>query len=206
MQGVVIVGHTSGKKGASGRINNIGCLTAKERVRYGGINNIVVNEYDFNDVLAPQIKSILEEKEGNNVDILYRTDATGLEGLTDRLSKMEYVFAIELHLNASTDKNANGHEVLYLKGDEDSESLAKSINDGLLSLGVLGNNRRAKPIPEKANGGYLLSKSPKPIVIVESGFVSNEDNLKTLLEARTSGSLARAIAMGINGYLDLKEQ
>lgn len=104
---------------------------------------------------------------------------------------------ISIHVNQYDDSDVKGPMVYFEKGVDDSYRLAKNIQE---ELNVLTNEK--KVIHEEEF--YLFKKCNPPGVLIECGFISNEEERIKLLDDDYQLSLAQAIYKGIyNYYLEL---
>ncbi len=97
---------------------------------------------------------------------------------------------VSIHNNASEKESANGFQVFYKKGDENSKSLAESIqgeNTLFTDRGV-------------SEGNYkVLNNFSGTAVLVEAGFISNSSDLQILQTKSTE--IGQQIATGIIKHL-----
>ena len=107
-------------------------ITSADGVKMSGCN-----EYKYNKLLAPYIKKYLEQL-GNDVDIITCPEKQ-FDKSTDEanyklnlVNKGGYDLVIELHLNASDNKSANGCEVLYLS--ESGKKYAIRVQEKLATV------------------------------------------------------------------------
>lgn len=108
---------------------------------------------------------------------------------------------ISVHVNAIPDTKWRGAQVFYHKGGHpDGESLAKSIQSSFQS-NLKNTEREALAI----SGVYLLKKSPVPSVLVETGFISNEEEKALLVDPKYQEKVADAILEGIQGFVNAEE-
>jgi len=105
---------------------------------------------------------------------------------------------VSIHLNGQTGgTDAFGLETYYTKGKNDgSEELAKQIQETIISY-VDVRDRGAKP-----ERFQVLLESKMPAVLIECGFLTNDEECKKLKDATYQESLAEGIAQGILTYLD----
>ena len=147
-----------------------------------------VNEKDLNLVLASLI-SIVAVDYDLIVD-LTRCSDKNLSG-PERIDNDNDVI-VSIHHNACADETANGFEILYK-----DESL-------LLANSLLGKIKYSSPLKNRGlklrKSLYLLNVSKIPTVIVECGFISNIDELDTLLLPRMQYDMAVAIVEGLVDY------
>lgn len=103
----------------------------------------------------------------------------------------EYDIVVSLHCDWSSNPRAHGGHVCYLSGT--GKRLAKSIAEPLCAL-MPGRAERVV----KRSGLYVLKKTKDPAVLVEMGFISNEDDAVML--SQHPQMIAKAIAVGIDNF------
>ena len=91
----------------------------------------------------------------------------------------------------------NGAQVFYYQGASESKLLADSIQSALISGLDPSNHRQAKSNADY----YLLRDNPYPTVIVECGFLSNEEEKTKLQTASYQKKAAKCICRGLKAYL-----
>lgn len=101
---------------------------------------------------------------------------------------------ISIHQNKFPEKKYSGTQVFFSKNNEWSEILAKSIQLSVKSLLQPENDREVKPA---AKNIYILHNSNVPAVIVECGFMSNEEELDKLTQEDYRLKMAFSIYCGI---------
>lgn len=105
---------------------------------------------------------------------------------------------ITVHANAIPDSQWRGAQVFYHKtGEPESEVLAKVVQKELVV--TLENTTREALAIEKI---YLLKKAQVPAVLVETGFISNEEERGLLMDAKYQDKIASAISEGIEQYFE----
>jgi len=108
---------------------------------------------------------------------------------------------ISVHVNAIPDAKWRGAQVFYHKeGHEEGARLAKSIQSSFQKK-LKNTDREALGI----QGVYLLKKSPVPSVLVETGFISNEEERKLLVDPNYQRKVADAIMEGILKFSNAEE-
>lgn len=103
---------------------------------------------------------------------------------------------ISIHQNSFPKETAKGAQVFYFDKSEESKKLAEIIQAKIKESVDNSNNRVAKANKEY----YLLKKNRIPSVIVECGFLSNEEENKKLNDENYQEKIAWAIYMGIIEY------
>lgn len=112
--------------------------------------------------------------------------------LTERSNmerKKKYDYFISFHRNAATNKSANGVETyVYTTNNVKSMQLATIIQNNLVEIGF--RNRGVK-----AANFHVLRETYSPAVLIEVGFISNEEDNK--LFDKRFGDIADVIAKAI---------
>lgn len=104
---------------------------------------------------------------------------------------------ISIHLNSITSDKWRGAQVFYQKGDEESKALAKEIQNSLKE--VLKNTER----DYRANNEiYLLKNAENNGVLVEIGFLSNDEERQLLQNEQYQEKVAFALYQGILAGLE----
>lgn len=168
-------------------------------------------EKDINLKITKKLKTFLE-MEGIDV-ILTRDDDLGLYSETDSSKKSadmrnrvqlieesNAALAVSVHQNSYSGESIKGAQTFYYTGSTESQELARLIQDRLVYTLDKENHRK-----EKANDSYYLLKNTScPIVIVECGFLSNNEECRLLETDYYQEKVAWAIYMGIMQYLNAK--
>ena len=168
------------------------------------VGNILEKEINLD--IAKRIKTYLENR-GYKVHLTRTTD-TNLVNWKDRGSyqraslkerldiakKQSYPILISIHCNSSGNKNYFGPQTFYKEGDLEGEKLATNIQR---ELSQLRNTNRQAAVGEY----YLLDNAPFPTVIVEIGFLSNEQDREMLCKEDFRQRIAQAIGQGIQDSL-----
>lgn len=101
---------------------------------------------------------------------------------------------ISLHVNWSSYTGRRGPVVLYQKNDQ-SYFLASLLQHSLNEL------YRTREVPIKGNSYYVLKHSACPTVIVEMGFISNQDDRYRLTNPAKQKEIADTIAQAADEYM-----
>ena len=173
-----------------------------------GINDEL--EKNINLEIALKLKEKLEDMNVNVV--LTRDDDTQLSSdndkgwkKTDMRNRVKIIndskadLCISIHQNSYSSQNVKGAQVFYSSNNDKSRVLAESIRNSVVSLLQNDNTRELKP----ANSDiYLLDNATVPAVIVECGFLSNDEERAKLLDSGYQSEMAYSIAMGVLEYID----
>lgn len=107
---------------------------------------------------------------------------------------------ITIHANAIPEEKWRGAQVFYHKdGHANSELLAKSVQSSIKET-LQNTDREALAIKQI----YLLKKTEVPSVLVETGFLSNNEERKLLSDEDYQEKMADAIVEGIENYVNLE--
>jgi len=166
-----------------------------------GINGAL--EKEINLKIAEKVKELLEAR-GVKVFMTRlddqmlggeQTDNKKLQDMKERVTIINDAdpdLVVSIHQNSYTDSSVSGAQVFYYSKSEEGERAAGIIHDALLSIDK--DNRR------KAKGNdtyYLLKHVNAPAVIVECGFLSNQEEAEKLLTEEYQMTVANAIVEGI---------
>lgn len=100
---------------------------------------------------------------------------------------------ISIHMNNFESSKYYGWQTFYKKNSDDSKMIAENIQAGISNNIERENNRVALPITNIK----LIDKAIIPAVIVECGFLSNEEDLRLLLTDEYKQQIVDGIVDGI---------
>lgn len=103
---------------------------------------------------------------------------------------------ISIHQNSFPTEDVHGAQVFYKKDSAEGKALAICIQKRLKDVADAGNTR----LPKADGTYYILKNSKVPSVIVECGFLSNNEEYKKLTDEDYRKHLAWAVYMGILDY------
>ncbi len=170
----------------------------------GAVGKDGTTEQELNLSIALKLSKRLEKMGISNV--LTRSDENSIfqEGETIHEKKVsdikqrikianDYgsVPLISIHMNTFPDQSVKGIQVFYSSKNEQSMDLAQKMQTALNENFQPKKPRVIKPIP---NNIYLFSHIDNPSIIIECGFISNDDELKLLKDNRYQENLADTIA------------
>ena len=105
---------------------------------------------------------------------------------------------ISIHQNAFPSADAKGAQVFYHKSSKKGKLLAECLQINLKERVDGNNHRQAK----ENDSYYILRTTEIPAVIVECGFLTNQEEEKLLNDAGYQEKLAWAIYCGILDYFE----
>ncbi len=179
----------------------------------GKVGNGNIYEKDINLAITGYVKKYLEL---NNYQVVMTreedeslgTTADGFDkngDMRERLAAIEdagAVIAVSIHQNSFTDTSVKGAQVFYYESSAPGKKLADAIQKSLWQR-LDGEKKREI----KSNDSYyLLKNSSVPMVIVECGFLSNDEELTLLQQEDYQKQVAWAIYMGIENFLRMNSE
>lgn len=109
---------------------------------------------------------------------------------------------ISVHVNSIPQERWRGSQVFYHpEGDPNGEFLAKAIQESFQS-----NLKNTERVAMAIKGVYLLKKVPTPAVLVETGFISNNEERALLTDPAYQEKVADAIMEGIIEFHNADER
>ena len=106
---------------------------------------------------------------------------------------------VSIHQNKFEQSKYFGTQIFYSKNNVKSAVLAEELRKSVTGLLQPDNKRELKQADSSI---YILDKAEVPAVIVECGFLSNEEEAKKLADADYQQKMAFAIYSGILGYVN----
>lgn len=107
---------------------------------------------------------------------------------------------ISIHMNSFGASKYSGLQVYYKSASEESMALASKIQESVREDVQPENHRNVKD----GHDLYLLDNSPVSAVIIECGFMSNDEELSKLLQKEYKNRLCFSIVCGIIEYMEGK--
>ena len=104
---------------------------------------------------------------------------------------------VSIHQNKFDNSAYSGAQLFYSSNHDDSRVLAERIRGAITSLLQKDNTRELKPAGSDI---YLLDHAEVPAVIVECGFLSNQQERSKLMDDDYQNEMAYAVAMGVLEY------
>ena len=175
---------------------------------HGGKDNGATYLDIYEDEINLSIAKKLYEKciSKNLIAYISRTDDYDLASLYAKNRKNEDLFKrveninhsgcdvfISIHVNKYQTNDVNGPMVYYDKNNEYSYLLSKNIQK---ELNILSNKNKTVHHEDF----YLFKNCTKPGVIVECGFISNEEERSKLIDDKYQQAIVDALYQGIYNY------
>lgn len=164
---------------------------------------VVVKEKDLNLKISNKVSKILKEK-GYNVIATRTTDTyVGLTTRAEIANSADADLFVSIHNNSFEDKSAKGTLTMYAyddpkEGNNISGKTIANIMQKELVKGTQGQDRGLLKNPQIV----VIRKTEMPAILVECLFMSNEKDLKELLDDKRIDKIAEHIAKGIENICE----
>lgn len=148
-----------------------------------------INEKNIVEQFSKKIKSSNE-----NVVIHFTRNEDkflSLKDRTDFINKLKPALVLSIHVNANSDINKSGLEFYVAK---DGKFLDKSTEIAKKLSVKLSENKVLKTTEIKNAPFYILKNSEAPAVIVELGYLTNENDFKYLTNDNEQIKIANSIS------------
>ncbi|MEZ4357340.1 MAG: N-acetylmuramoyl-L-alanine amidase [Eubacteriales bacterium] len=159
-------------------------------------------EADINLAVSKNLKGILESAGATVVMTRDTDEALGTTKDSDMQARGVIVcqgevdFMLSIHMNKYVDSSVGGPQVFSYPGSEVSKELAEALQDRLNELS------EHKPRVAKEENFYILRAGNSPAVLVECGFLSNEEDDELLSTDSYQQEVARTIFNGLKDFLE----
>ena len=202
--GVIYSWHLSNTSTASMPVDSKNIIIDAGHGGYdpGKVASDGTEEKDINLAIAELLAGYMRQGGANVTLTRLEDEALSKDKRNDLKERVEFAKSedtdifISIHQNSFPNEDVHGAQVFYKKDSEAGKSLAVAIQKRLAEVADVGNTRMAK-----ADGSYyILKNSSVPSVIVECGFLSNDEERAKLLDEEYRKHIAWAIYMGVMDY------
>ncbi len=139
-------------------------------------------------------------------DVIATRDTDENVSLEDRVATSNLHQAdafISFHCNSSEDKSVQGFEVWTSPGETRADALATAIFNGIKAACP---DRRPRMDyddgdPDKEAQFYVLRHTAAPAVLIEFGFISNDEEAAWLEDILNQVTLVQAVALAVKAWL-----
>ncbi|MFV8466617.1 N-acetylmuramoyl-L-alanine amidase family protein [Flavobacterium sp. LB1P62] len=160
---------------------------------HGGNDFGVISNSISEKQIVEQVTKKIKSLNSNVVIHLTRSDDTFLsyEERTDFINKIKPDFVLSLHVNSSLNNKTSGLEFYVAKETEffeKSSEIAGRLHD------KFSKDTNLKIAGIKTGPFYILKRSEVPAVIVELGYLTNENDKKYLIDDKEQNKIAKSIS------------
>ena len=100
---------------------------------------------------------------------------------------------VSIHLNSFKDSQVSGPLVLFMPGSEQGQKLADAVQQSLNTALEASGSARSESL-------YILKSGNQPCILVECGYISNEEEERNLMRSDYQQKVAKAICGGLATY------
>lgn len=166
-----------------------------------GING--AKEKDINLAIAKKVKKYLEEQKitvymtREEDCMLAETGSTNkkvedMKARVEKINDSQANLAVSIHQNSYQEEGVKGAQVFYYSHSQEGQKDAITMQNALLELDA-SNTRKAK----ENDTYYILKRTEIPTIIVECGFLSNQEEADLLVTEAYQEDVAKSIVKGI---------
>ena len=187
---VIDAGHGGEDGGADANgvlekdVNLAVALRLRDMLTAGGYSVIMTRESDIS--IYDSSASTTREKKVSDLNNRVKI----INGSSDNI-------LVSIHQNKFEQSKYSGAQIFYSPNDPKSFRLAEEIRRSVTGMLQPDNKRELKPADKSI---FILSKAEVPAVIVECGFLSNQDEAAKLSDEEYQKKMAFAVFCGIEGY------
>jgi len=166
-----------------------------------------LKEKDVNLEIAKKLKQYIEMNGG--VAVMIREEDNGLYSMETSNKKREDMknrkeiikesgadLLISIHLNSFPQAKYYGAQVFYFEGSKPSQWLAKVMQQELRRVLDKNNDR----VEKSTNSYFILKDNDIPSILVECGFLSNEEEERLLSQPWYQEKIAWSLYVGMLKY------
>ena len=150
----------------------------------------------YNVIMTREKDEAIYDESANTLREKKRSDLKNRVGIIKNNKKENTIF-ISIHQNKFPNPKYYGTQIFYSINNQGSQNLADKIKDSITGLIQPENSREIKSADKKI---YLLHNAEIPAIIVECGFLSNNEESKKLVDNKYQNQLAFSIYCGITSY------
>lgn len=144
-------------------------------------------------LLAKQGHTVIYTRFNDNG--LGNNTSTSLANRVSIANKNNVDIFISIHCNSAANTQARGTETYFYQTSKNGERLARLVQNELVK--ATGFQDRGL----KTANYYVIKYTRMPAILVEIGFISNNDEAKQLADPSVQDKIAQAIAEAVNKYM-----
>lgn len=173
------------------------CLDAGHGGKDSGAynSNLKLRESDINLRVVLKLADLLK-KNGYEVILTRDRDIDVTLGMRCSIANQKKAdLFISIHCNSATNKAARGTETYYYATSKNGNALARLVQQELIEATKFQNRGI------KTAGYYVLKYTKMPAILIELGFISNDEEAKILASPQYQDKAIQAIFEAIQKYV-----
>ncbi len=169
----------------------------------GAVGADGTTEQELNLAISLKIEAMLRKKKINCIltrsdensiytegESIHAKKVSDIRNRVDLATKNKNIPVVSIHLNTFPDRSVSGTQVFYKEGDDASRLLAQDLQNSFNQKIQKENPKVIKPISKNI---YLFSHIENPAVLIECGFISNNEELSKLKTEAHQKKIAKII-------------
>lgn len=156
--------------------------------------NDVLSLFGFETYMVRETDKLIYDSDSKTLRQKKNSD---LRNRLSLMNKFENCLYISIHQNKFEDNRIWGAQTFYSPNDEQSPVLAEFIQSSIISL-IQPNNKRV--IKKTGTNVFVIYNATKSAIMVECGFMSNNDELLKLKDDKYQNQMSFSITTGILNY------
>ena len=156
----------------------------------------IVEEWSTNDALVKKLIPLLSL---SGAKVVYMNGSA--INIMDAKEKYKADMFVSIHCNSAKDTDVNGQQIIYRDGNKNNARLAKTIEQHL-EKGPDIDSETCQTKEDDRGLGVLKSGASIPSVLIEAGFLTNEDDIEKLKDEGFQYTFASNLAKGISSYFN----
>lgn len=158
----------------------------------------ILSEQGYQTVLTRDGDYLIYDEESKT---MREKKASDIHNRMDIMNSYANCIFLSIHQNYFTESKYSGAQVFYSKNNPESEKIASAIQSAVREDLQPDNTRQIKISGTEI---YLLYHAKAPAVMVECGFLSNEQEAEKLSDETYRKEMAKSIVRGLTNYLNSK--
>lgn len=151
---------------------------------------------------AKMLKHFLEEQGYKVMMTRMGDEFIALDKRADFANNQEATLFVSVHFNSAPAKEADGIEVYYYRSNQNKNRTENSMVLASSILNKVVESTQAKSRGTKHGNFAVIRQTTMPAVLVEGGFLTNDNEMQKIKDPAYLKKLAWGITRGIEDYLD----
>lgn len=156
--------------------------------------NEILSLFGFNTYMVRETDKLIYDSDSKTQRQKKNSD---LRNRLNIMNNYDNCIYISIHQNKFDDDRVWGAQTFYSPNDENSPILAEFVQSSIISL-IQPNNKRV--IKKTGTNVFVIYNATKPAIMVECGFMSNNDELFKLKDNNYQNQMSFSISNGILNY------
>lgn len=157
--------------------------------------NLAIAKHLYEKLHAAGFECIMLRNDENSIytegNTIHAKKVSDIKNRVETAAKNDDAFVVSIHMNTFETPDVHGAQVFYKSGSSISKDIAVEIQNIINLKYQPDNTKVSKPIPSNV---YLFNHINNDSVLVECGFLTNNDDLSKLKDADFQEDISKSIA------------